>query len=507
MSANPHQSTPTYQRRRPELTSLYRAVARHLPKLNDRLAHEGKTLPRFVHETFQRFLSCGQLKGGFARLYCHQCKHSRLVPFSCKRRGVCSSCAARQMTQRAQRQREEVIPSCRTRQWVLTFPNPLHTYLAYFPEALNDALDVFIDTLRYHYQRRCLPLAPHPPERYDIDDLNAYYSPRYPHDLGAITSVQRHTDALTLYPHFHVITTDGLLVTSDGPLKPKAPVAEAHFLTAPYLESEDLVDILILYEHRLTRRFIRRGYLRPITPGLPASEQSFTLHWGHEAPSEEESQLLKCYAASAKLRHAFGPRAGQPLELHMEDALAGSAWDTPLCVSHSGFNLHANTVVEASDRNRLEQLCRYIQRPVIAQDRLAELEDGRFYYEFKRVWKNGTKGIFFEGPDLLERLAALIPPPRRHQVRYHGVYAPNSRFQAVVKRMTFAGEEALRRQQRARRRVYWVLWAELLKRTFAVDVTCCPICSGSMQRISLIYSPEAILALLPYDVVGARGPP
>ena len=159
-----------------------------------------------------------------------------------------------------------------------------------------------------------------------------------------------------------MVTTDGLLVASDGPLKPKAPVAEAHFLTAPYLESEDLVDILILYEHHLTRRFIRRGYLRPITPRPPTSEQSFTLHWGYEAPSEEESQLLKCYAASAKLRHAFGPRAGQPLELHMEDALAGSAWDTPLCVSHSGFNLHANTIVEASDRDRLEQLCRYIQR-------------------------------------------------------------------------------------------------------------------------------------------------
>ena len=73
--------------------------------------------------------------------------------------------------------------------------------------------------------------------------------------------------------------------------------------------------------------------------------------------------------------------------------------------------------------------------------------------------------------------------------------------------MTFAGEESLKRQQKARRRVYWVLWAELLKLTFAVDVTCCPICSGSMQHISLIYSPEAILALLPYDVVGARGPP
>ena len=36
-------------------------------------------------------------------------------------------------------------------------------------------------------------------------------------------------------------------------------------------------------------------------------------------------------------------------------------------------------------------MCRYIQRPVIAKDRLTELADGRFYYGFKRTWKNGTK--------------------------------------------------------------------------------------------------------------------
>jgi hypothetical protein len=82
------------------------------------------------------------------------------------------------------------------------------------------------------------------------------------------------------------------------------------------------------------------------------------------------------------------------------------------------------------DRDRLEQLCRYIQRPVIAQDRLAELEDGRFYYEFKRVWKNGTRGIYFEGPDLLERLAALIPPP--DSVTRSGVKATSQRRVALA---------------------------------------------------------------------------
>ena len=152
------------------------------------------------------------------------------------------------------------LPEKRSRQWVLTFPRPLHTYLAYFPHALTDALDLFIETLRYHYQRRCLPLAPHPPEHYDVDHINACYRPRHPHDLGALTSIQRHTDALSLYPHLHTITTDGLFVTRgdssdpDSTLKPRAPVEDVDFIPAEHLSNDDLKDILVLYQHRLTRR-------------------------------------------------------------------------------------------------------------------------------------------------------------------------------------------------------------------------------------------------------------
>lgn len=62
---------------------------------------------------------------------------------------------------------------------------------------------------------------------------------------------------------------------------PRSPVTQAHFLPAPHLDHDDLKDILVLYEHRLTRGFIHRGYLRALTPGLSASEQSFALHWDH----------------------------------------------------------------------------------------------------------------------------------------------------------------------------------------------------------------------------------
>ena len=86
------------------------------------------------------------------------------------------------------------------------------------------------------------------------------------------------------------------------------------------------------------------------------------------------------------------------------------------------------------------------------------------------------------------------------------MYAPNSRFQAVVKRMTAQSERTLHRLARERRHSYWVLWAELLKRTFKADVERCPICASTMQRISLIHTPEAITALIKYDEQ-ERGPP
>ena len=143
---------------------------------------------------------------------------------------------------------------------------------------------------------------------------------------------------------------------------------------------------------------------------------------------------------------------------------------------------------------------------MIAQDRLQELNDGRYYYGFKRTWKNGTKGIYFDGPDLLERLAALVPPPRKHQLRYHGVFAPRSKLFQAVRQMTVKSEECFAEQKKRRRNRYWILWAELLKRSFQVDVAICPICKHSMQVIAEIHTPEGIFGLISYDEQ-ARPPP
>ena len=46
-------------------------------------------------------LRCGVLAHGFLRRHCDDCGHDRLVAFSCKRRGFCSSCGERRMADTA----------------------------------------------------------------------------------------------------------------------------------------------------------------------------------------------------------------------------------------------------------------------------------------------------------------------------------------------------------------------------------------------------------------------
>jgi len=53
-----------------------------------------------------------------------------------------------------------------------------------------------------------------------------------------------------------------------------------------------------------------------------------------------------------------------------------------------------------------------ITRPPIATQRLALAPDGRVVYGPKRHWRDGTSAVSFDPLTVIERLAALVPPPR-----------------------------------------------------------------------------------------------
>ena len=77
--------TATYHRREPEKTVLYQVVREHLLgflEYADSRSPEGRALPRYVRQEFFRFLKCGILAHGFARVRCPGCGFDTVVAYS-----------------------------------------------------------------------------------------------------------------------------------------------------------------------------------------------------------------------------------------------------------------------------------------------------------------------------------------------------------------------------------------------------------------------------------------
>jgi hypothetical protein len=93
----------TYVPQDPSQTVLYHVIAEHLETFLASLGDDSETtgLAAYVEREFYDYLRCGILAHGFLRLGCDTCKKDLLVPFSCKRRGFCPSCAGRRMAQTA----------------------------------------------------------------------------------------------------------------------------------------------------------------------------------------------------------------------------------------------------------------------------------------------------------------------------------------------------------------------------------------------------------------------
>ena len=107
-------------------------------------------------------------------------------------------------------------------------------------------------------------------------------------------------------------------------------------------------------------------------------------------------------------------------------------------------------------------------------------------------------------------LAALVPHPREHQWTYFGILAPASPLRdAVVPRRTVPspgpgiGEAEADPCAKAQRQS----WAELLQRTFAVDVLRCPTCGGRRHRVATLTDPLVARRILKHLRLRAEPPP
>ena len=150
------------------------------------------------------------------------------------------------------------------------------------------------------------------------------------------------------------------------------------------------------------------------------------------AETDTIGALRALQAASCTYRIALGPRAGQKVLSLQRLPSAVTASIPELRVNAHGFSLHAAVRWRADQRKELEQLCRYITRPAIANERLKHNRAGQVLLQLKSPYKDGTTHIVMEPLEFMERLAALVPRPRLHLIRFHGVLAPNAKLRSQI---------------------------------------------------------------------------
>jgi hypothetical protein len=496
---------PGYRPRRSLDTLLHRVVGEHLDEFL-RVTREqyDKPLPRYVVREFQEYLRCGDLSLGFVRTACPVCGHLLLVPFSCKRRGLCPSCAGRRMSNTAAHLTDRVLPNVPLRQWVLSLPFELRRLAAFRPDVVRAFSRLWAAAVFRHLRGGSSGVG----------------------RAGVVDFVQRAGGSLNLNVHLHLVALDGVFraAHADGvAFRPAEPPTR-----------EELLGVLDDFRTRALRWLRRRGLL------------------DEDGASAERSQCfdgfgaLDACAQAAVQRGQFeqrGAGSGQAAAPEDDDlrfaARAPSRWSVEL----DGFNLHAGVRIAADDEEGRERLCRYGARPSFALGRLVEWPDGRIGYRVR--WARSDAGPYrvMTPVEFLARLAALVPPPWYPLTRYHGVLAPASRWrphvvprppgpdlrpaacphggtdrrrqaplafplhQVPVCRASPEGEQVYSpvlspsHWQRVLEgellaRAPRIDWAQLLRRTFGVDALACPKCGGRLEVLELVTAPDDAAAWL-----------
>jgi Putative transposase/Transposase zinc-binding domain len=465
------EATGTYKPRDPAQSVLSQLVRDHFETFRAQAAslRDGEGLPRFVEREFREFLTCGCLAAGFARFHCDACGHDRLVPFSCKGRGFCPSCGGRRMAERAAHLVDHVLPDVPIRQWVLSLPYRLRYLLAWDHDLCRAVVSVHARAVLGFLRARA--------RRGGVTNGRS----------GAVAIIQRFGGAVNLNVHIHALVIDGVFAQDSEGLR---------FHPACRLTRDDVAEVVAVVARRIERLLQRRGV------AATAEESGTADTWAEEAPA-----LAGLAAASVQGLIALGPRAGGRVERYgSPPERAVPVTLGPCHANAGGFDLHAGVVVGAGQRKRLERLCRYTLRSPIAQARLRVDAEGQVWITLRHQWADGTTRLRFDPVALLARLAVLIPRPRINLLLYYGVLAPRARWRAAVvasARSEWSDAPAGSGPadsdgsgQPGCRRPGAYLWADLMRRTFGIDVLECPRCGGRLRLIALIEQARAVERIL-----------
>ena len=201
----------TYRTRNPRKSPLWQCAQRHHATFVDRYpdAYEPRHGPLrpVVSVVFRKFLDCGILERGFARVRCDHCRHEFLLAFSCKCRWFCPSCHQRKVQATAAHLVDHILLPVPHRHFVLALPKLLRPLFQRHRSLLGRLGNLAQQTLT-QLLRTALNLPTAQP--------------------ALFLALHTFGEYLDFHPHLHALVADGLL-DEDGHWH-RAPELPTHVL-------------------------------------------------------------------------------------------------------------------------------------------------------------------------------------------------------------------------------------------------------------------------------------
>jgi len=256
-----------YRRRRPETSTLYQVVyhTRHSLEYSwtERFQPDYGSLRAEVLQVYDEYLNCGLLSNGVARVYCDSCKHSLLVAFSCKKRGVCPSCSVKRAVKFAEHIYAEVLEREPHRHIVFSIPKRLRVY--------------------FRYDRKLCSILFRAAWWSIASQVNTEQA-----SPGLILTLQTAGESLNFNPHLHGLISDGVFA-ADGTPSP-LPALDLEVVTRVFAEG-------VLAEFA-KRELITDEVMRQI---LSQEHSGFSVWLGEPFQDEQSDKFVARYVERGPL--------------------------------------------------------------------------------------------------------------------------------------------------------------------------------------------------------------
>ena len=218
-----------YRARKPKASPLWKCLSAHFDTFL--ATYEQRYQPRYgylrpiIPEVVNKFMDCGNLEQGFARVRCDNCKHEYLLAFSCKGRWFCPSCHQKKVQLFGALLTETILFPVPHRHFTLGIPKMLRPYFHFNRDLLKEFCRLAHECLvEWMSTTLSLPDA-HP---------------------GIVMAIHTFGEYLDFHPHLHALVADGLF-TRDGKfhvmaevtLKPLEELFRARMIT--FLVEKDLL--------------------------------------------------------------------------------------------------------------------------------------------------------------------------------------------------------------------------------------------------------------------------